>query len=277
MGILSIVMITFGVMFFIFLCFGIRIVRPTHKMLVETLGKWSRTSESGFTWIIPIIQSGRYINITEQMGDVPPQNVQTKDKLNTEVDAVVFYKVEDVKKSEYNVDDYSTQLKKLSKTTLRAVIGNMTLEECISSRAEINAKVEEILEKEIKNYGVSVLRVEVQRIEPPQSVQESMNDVVKATQEKVAAKDRAIATETEADGERMAAIKEAEGIKKSTILKAEGKAQAFKLIQESFKDKAQLLKKLEVTQASLQKNSKVILTDKGITPQLIVGELPLVK
>jgi len=242
---------------------GIRIVRPTHKMLIETLGKYSRTAEQGFQWIIPIIQSSRYVNITEQMADVPPQNVQTGDKLNTEVDAVVYFKVNDVKKAEYNIDNYKEQLKKLSKTTLRAVIGNMTLEECIQSRAKINTEVETILEKEIKNYGVDVLRVEVQRIEPPQDVQQSMNEVVKATQEKIAAEDFATAVETRADGEKRAKIKSAEGTKQSTILEAEGKAKAFDLVDKSFKGGAKELKELEVTEGSLKKNSKIILGDKG--------------
>ena len=280
----------------IFLFSGIRIVRPTHKMLVETLGKYSKTAEQGFNWIIPIIQSGRYVNITEQMVDVPEQIVQTADKLNTKVDAMVYYQVKDVKASEYNVDNHKRQLTSLSRTTLRAVMGNMTLTECIKDRNKINTDVEKILDKETKAYGVSILRVEVQRIEPPKDVQESMNAVVKAEQDKIAAEDLAIAQETKADGQRMADIKvaegqkraqileaegtkeatvlEAEGTKQESILEAEGKSKAFKLIEESFKKNAQMEKSLEVTRDSLKSNSKIILTDKGISPQLLIGNLP---
>jgi len=253
---------------------GIRIVRPTHKMLIETLGKYSRTAEAGFTWLIPIIQSGTYVNITEQMVDVPEQTVQTSDKLNTKVDAVVYYQVKDVKASEYNVSNHKVQLTSLARTTLRAVMGNMTLTECIQSREKINTEVEKVLDKETDSYGVSVLRVEVQKIEPPKDVQEAMNKVVKAEQEKISAKDLAIATETKADGQRMADIKVAEGKKQAYILEAEGKSKAFELIEKSFKTRAELLKKLEVTEKSLKNNAKIILTDKGITPQLIIGDLP---
>ena len=222
MGIITYSLIGIAIMFFLW---GIRIVRPTHKMLVETLGKYSRTAEQGFQWVIPIIQSGRYVNITEQMVDVPEQTVQTADKLNTKVDAMVYYQVKDVKASEYNVDDHRRQLTSLARTTLRAVMGNMTLTECIQSREKINADVEKVLDKETDAYGVSILRVEVQRIEPPQDVQEAMNKVVKAEQERISAKDLAKAVETKADGERMAAIKVAEGTKQAKILEAQGQKQ----------------------------------------------------
>ena len=267
---------------------GVRIVRPVEKGLIETLGKYKKTAEQGFHWIFPGIQKMIKVNITEQMVDVPEQTVQTADKLNTKVDAMVYYQVKDAKASEYNVDSHKRQLTSLARTTLRAVMGNMTLTECIQSREKINLDVEKVLDKETDSYGVSVLRVEVQRIEPPQDVQEAMNEVVKAEQEKISAKDLAIAKETEADGQRMANIKVAEGKKRASILgaegkkeasilEAEGKAKAFKLIEESFKGNAQTLKNLEVTQASLENNSKVILTKEGITPQLIIGKLPLEK
>jgi len=287
MGLITITLsIIFGFFFLIFIFFGIRIVRPTHKMLVETLGKYSRTSEQGFNWIIPIIQNTRYVNVTEQMVDVPEQVVQTSDKLNTKVDAMVYYQVKNAKASEYNVDNHKRQLTSLARTTLRAVMGNMSLTQCIQSREKINLDVEKVLDKETDSYGVSVLRVEVQRIEPPRDVQESMNEVVKAEQEKISAKDLAIATETKADGQRMAEIKIAEGEKQASILRAEGrkqalileaegKAKSFEMINKSFKGNAQLDKKLDVTRDSLKKNSKIILTDKGISPQLIIGEIPI--
>lgn len=256
---------------------GIRIVRPTHEMLVETLGKYSKTAGAGFNWIIPIIQQTRYVNITEQMVDVPPQMVTTSDKLNMTVDAVVYYKVKDSKASQYNVSGHKKQLTSLARTTLRAVMGKMSLQECIQKRDDINQGVEEVLEAETDAYGVSVLRVEVQRIEPPSDVQDAMNQVVTAEQEKLAATDRATAKETEADGQKRAEIKVAEGKRQAAILEAQGKAQAFKLIEESFKDRAELLKRLEVTENSLKNNSKIILTEKGITPQLIIGELPFKK
>lgn len=254
--------------------FGIRIVRPTHRMLIETLGKYSKTGDQGFNWIIPIIQSTRYVNITEQMVDVPEQTVQTSDKLNTKVDAMVYYQVKDVKASQYNVDNHRRQLTSLARTTLRAVMGKLTLTECIQERQKINDAVEKVLDKETDSYGVSVLRVEVQRIEPPKDVQNAMNEVVKAEQKKIAATDTATALETAADGQRRASIKKAEGSRQAAILEAEGiaqgrvtvaeaKAKAIKLVNESsekyFKGNAQKLKQLEVAEESLKKNSKIVL------------------
>jgi len=261
----------------IFLLSGIKIVRPTHKMLIETLGKYKKTAGQGFNWIIPIIQRGIYVNVTEQMVDIPEQTVQTSDKLNTKVDAMVYYQVKDVKASEYNVNNHRRQLASLARTTLRAVMGKLTLTQCIQNREKINVDVEKTLVKETKSYGVEVLRVEIQRIEPPEDVQESMNNVVKAEQDKIAATDLATARETEADGKRMADIKIAEGRKKASILEAEGKSEAFKLINKEFKGNAIIEKKLTVTENSLKNNSKIILTEKGINPQLIIGELPLTK
>ncbi len=253
---------------------GIRIVRPTHRMLIETLGKYSKTAEQGFHWIIPLVQSGRYVNITEQMVDVPPQTVQTSDKLNMTVDAVVYFRVGDVKASQYNVNGFARQLTSLARTTLRAVMGKMDLTQCIQDRNKINESVEKILDKETDAYGVKVLRVEVQRIEPPKDVQEAMNEVVKAAQKKTAATDFAIAKETEADGSKKASIKKAEGSRQAAILESEGiaqgrvtvakaKAESIKLVNESsekyFKGNAQKLKQLEVAEESLKNNSKVIL------------------
>ncbi len=241
---------------------GIRIVRPTHKMLIETLGKYTKTAEQGFHWIIPIIQSGRYVNITEQMVDVPPQTIQTSDKLNMTVDAVVYYKVGDVKASEYNVSGHKIQLTSLARTTLRAVMGKMSLTQCIQERSTINSSVESILEKETNAYGVKVLRVEVQRIEPPKDVQDAMNEVVKAEQNKIAAKDIATALETKADGQKRAAIKEAQGIAEGRVTVAKAKAESIKLVNESsekyFKGNAQKLKQLEVAEVSLKDNTKII-------------------
>ncbi len=256
---------------------GIKIIRPTEKGLVETLGKYSKTAEQGFNWIFPGIQRMIKVNITERRVDVPPQNIITKDKLNAEVDAVVYYKVQDVDKSIYKVNDFKTSVPSLARTTLRAVIGKMTLADANENRDQINVDVEKELDKQTDAWGISIIRVELQRIEPPQDVQDAMNMVVKAENEKIAAVDTATALETEADGTRRASIKKAEGKRQATILEAEGKAKAFDLVNKSFIENAQVLKKLEVTENSLKNNSKIILTEKGITPQLIIGKLETTK
>ncbi len=261
-----------GILVLLFLINGIRIVRPTHMMLVETLGKYTGTRQQGFSWIIPFIQRSRRVNITEQMVDVNPQTVITKDNLNAIVDAVVYFQIKDAKASQYNVDDHESQLTSLARTTMRAVIGQMTFAEANEQRDEINVRVETILDKETKSYGVEVLRVEIQKIEAPQDVQQAMNEVVKAERQKLAAKDLANAVEIEADGKKRAAVKEAEGIKEASILKAEGEAKAFDLTNKSFIGNAQILKKLEVTVESLRENSKIVIPENSELVN-VIGEL----
>jgi len=263
-----------GIIFFA----GFRIVRPIEKGLVEFFGKYVNTVEQGLTWILPLAQKLTKVNITERMVDVEPQTVITRDKLNAIVDAVVYYQIKDVKKSVYNVDDHEAQLTSLARTTLRSVIGKMTLTEANENRDEINEKVEKVLDKETDSYGVEVLRVEIQKIEPPRDVQDAMNKVVKAEQEKIAANDLAAAVEIKADGERRAEIKKSEGFRQGEILKAEGEAQAIinvaqakaeqiKLVNESlnkyFRGDAQTFKKLEVTQESLKNASKYVIDSKS--------------
>jgi len=267
--------IVIGLMVVLFIFKGIEIVRPTENMLVEYLGKYQRTAKGGFNFLIPLIQRGIKVNITEQMVDVKPQMVITKDNLNAEVDAVVYYQIRDVKKAIYNVDDHRKQLTSLARTTLRAVIGKMNFSEANSERKRINEDVEKILDKETDSYGVEVLRVEIQKVEAPAHVQKAMNDVVVAERQKISSKDFAEAKVIEAEGKKRSFIEEANGKKQATILKAEGEAKAFDLINKSFKDNAQLLKRLEVTQASLENNAKIVLTEKGISPNIIMDAIPI--
>lgn len=276
---------------------GIKIVRPVERGLVETFGKYTRTANSGFNWLIPVVQKMVRVNITEIRVDVEPQNIITKDKLNAKVDAVVYYKINDVRKSVYNVNNFARSVPSLARTTLRAVVGKMTLADANENRDEINNKVQSELDKQTDPWGIDIIRVELQKIEPPSDVQKAMNQVVKAENEKIAAKDMATAKETEADGYKRAEIKKAQGereatilraeankksrimqaeaSKQSSILEAEGESKAFDLVNKSFKGNAQLLKQLEVTEASLSKNSKVVLTEKGISPKIIMDAIPV--
>ena len=246
----------------VFLMIGIRFVRPVDSVLVERFGKFVKKLNPGFNFIIPIIESAIYVNMTENMVDVPPQTVITRDKLNVEVDAVVYYRVADANKAIYNIKDYKGQLISLARTTLRALLGKMTLSEANENRKEINAALEESLDKETVNYGVYVLRVEIQKIEPPRDIVEAMNGVFKAEQFKIAAKEQALALQEKAEGEKQAKIKEAEGMRQQDILIAEGKSRAIQLVNEAaekyFKGGAIFLKQLEVAQATLQQNTKLI-------------------
>ncbi|MBI2107538.1 SPFH/Band 7/PHB domain protein [Candidatus Woesearchaeota archaeon] len=277
-----------GIAILIIFFAGIRIVRPVQRGLIERLGKYRRFAMPGFNWIIPIIDRMIKINITERMVNAEPQEIITKDKLNARVDAQVYFKVKDneisVKDSQYRVYDYENQIVSLARTTLRNIIGTLSLNEANSGRDKINRELMDTLMKETKNWGIDVVRTELKEIDPPKDVQETMNKVVKAENEKIAAVDYATARETQADGERRAAIKTAEGHARAVEIDAQAKAEAIKLVNEAadryFKGNAQLLKQYEVTEESLKRNSKIILTEKGIQPVIILGDekaVPIIK
>lgn len=255
-----------AVIFVLFLFSGIRIVRPTNRGLIERLGKYHRFANPGFHWIIPIIEKMYKVNVTETMIDAEPQEIITNDNLNARVDAQVYFKVrsdeDSVKNSIYNINNYVYQIVNLARTTLRNIIGTMTLKSANSERGKINEGLYRTLMEETKSWGIEIVRTELKEIDPPRDVQETMNKVVKAENEKIAAVDFATARETLADGEKRAKIKEAEGIKQSKILQAEGEATAIKLVNEAaekyFVGNAQLLRRLEAMEKALTNNTKII-------------------
>jgi regulator of protease activity HflC (stomatin/prohibitin superfamily) len=264
---------------FLFLI-GIRIIRPTQRGLIERLGKYHHFAMPGFHWIIPVIERMYIINITEQMVNADPQEIITNDNLNASVDAQVYFKVKDdeesVKGSQYNVNNYKWQIVNLARTTLRNIIGTMTLKSANSERGKINSELHKTLLIETHTWGIEIVRTELKEIDPPRDVQETMNKVVKAENEKIAAIDFASARETVADGEKRAKIKEAEGYKQSKILHAEGEAEAIKLVNEAadkyFIGNAQLLRKLEALETSLEKNAKIVIPT-GTELINIIGEM----
>src|SRR3989339_1255379 len=269
-----------GVIVFFFLLSGIRIVRPTHRGLIERLGKYHKFATPGFYLIIPVIDKMYKVNTTEQMIDADPQEIITNDNLNASVDAQVYFKVIDaedaVKNSQYNVNNYKWQIVNLARTTLRNIIGTLTLKSANSERGKINAELHNTLKEETQTWGISIVRTELKEIDPPKDVQETMNKVVKAENEKIAAIDYATAKETVADGDKRAAIKKAEGVKQANILTAEGEAEAIRLVNEAaeryFVGNAQVLRKLQALENALKDNSKIIVpTDKGLVN--VIGEM----
>lgn len=245
---------------------GVKIVRPTHRGLIERLGKYTGFARPGFHWIIPFIHKMYIVNITEQMVDAQPQEIITNDNLNASVDAQIYFRVmeeeENVKSSLYHVNDYRVQIVNLARTTLRNIIGTLTLRSANSERGKINAELHTTLKNETANWGIVIVRTELKQIDPPSDVQETMNKVVKAENEKIAAIDYATAAETVADGVKRAKIKEAEGYKRSKVLHAEGEAEAIKLVNVAaeafFTGNAQLLRKLEAVETALSANTKII-------------------
>ncbi len=259
---------------------GVRIVRPTHRALIERLGKYHHFGGPGFHWIIPVIDKLYRVNVTEQMVDAEPQEIITNDNLNASVDVQVYFRVkadeESVKGSIYNVANFKWQIVNLARTTLRNIIGTMTLKSANSERGKINAELYNTLHTETKGWGIEIVRTELKQIDPPKDVQETMNKVVKAENEKIAAVDMASATETVADGVKRAKIKEAEGLKQAKILQAEGEAEAIRLVNEAaekyFIGNAQILRKLQALETSLQANTKIVVPT-GSDLVNVIGEM----
>lgn len=269
------------ILFLIFIFFaGIRIVRPMSRGLIERFGKYSRFADPGFNWIIPVIENMYQVNITEQMVDAEPQEIITNDNLNAKVDAQVYFKVKadeaSVKNCQYNVGNYQWQIVNLARTTLRNIIGTMTLKSANSERGRINTELHTILERETSKWGLEIVRTELKEIDPPKDVQETMNKVVKAENEKISAVDFATATETVADGQKRAEIKKAEGIKQARILQAQGEAEAIRLVNEAantyFVGNAQILRRLEAMEKALSHGTKVIVPA-GSDLTNVVGDL----
>jgi regulator of protease activity HflC (stomatin/prohibitin superfamily) len=247
---------------------NLRVVRPIERGLVERFGKYQRFAHPGLVILIPLgIEKLIKVNVTEQMVSSEKREIITADSLNAVVDSNVYFKVkdneQDVKASIYNVNNYSVQIVALAKTTLRNIIGTMTLKEANSDRNKINKALYEQLARETEDWGIEIVRTELKEIQPPKEVQEVMNSVVVANNQKIAAADFATATETKADGERRAKIKIAEGDRQALIFRAEGEAQAIKLVNEAaqqyFVGNAQELRKLQAVEQSLGNNSKIVL------------------
>jgi regulator of protease activity HflC (stomatin/prohibitin superfamily) len=267
---------------------GVRVVRPTGRGLVERLGKYRRLAMPGFNWIVPFVDRLFLVNVTEVMVNAERQEIITSDKLNARVDAQVYFKVKSdegsVKSSQYAVFDYQYQIVNLARTTLRNIIGTLTLKSANSERGKINSELQRTLREETTHWGIEIVRAELKEIDPPEDVQVTMNKVVKAENEKVAAVDFATATETMADGARRAEIKKAEGIKQAKILEAEGEAQAIQLVNEAadkyFVGNAQLLRRLIAMETSLSANTKIVVPADAELVNIVgdmAGVLPLIR
>jgi regulator of protease activity HflC (stomatin/prohibitin superfamily) len=268
------------VLIVIFIPRPIRTVRPTERGLVERFGRYARFGNPGIIFLIPYVEKLVRVNITEQMVSSEKREIITADSLNAVVDSNVYFKVkmdeENVKASIYSVNSYKEQIVALAKTTLRNIIGTMTLKEANSDRNKINSALYQQLSKETSSWGIEIVRTELKEIQPPEKVQETMNSVVIAANQKIAAQDFATAVETKADGEKRGSIKQAEGQKQSRILVAEGDAQAIKIVNEAanayFIGNAQLLRRLETVEKALSSNTKIVLPE-GQSLVNVIGNL----
>jgi len=197
---------------------AVKVVQPFQRGVKERLGKYRETLDPGLRVIVPFVDKIRLVDMREQVVDVPPQEVITEDNVVVSVDAVIYYEPTDPQRLVYNIANFILAVTKLAQTNLRNVIGDMQLDEALTSRDKINLDLRQILDDATDNWGVRVVRVEIQRIDPPPDVMHSMHEQMKAERTR-----RAVVTE--ADGRREAAIATAEGEKASAILRAEGDRQ----------------------------------------------------
>jgi regulator of protease activity HflC (stomatin/prohibitin superfamily) len=221
----------------IYVVVGVRIVRPYQRGVVEQLGKYRMTVNPGLRVIMPFYQSMRLVDMREQVVDVPPQEVITSDNVVVSVDAIIYYEPTDPKNLLYNVADFLMAVTKLAQTNLRNVIGDMQLDEALTSRDALNTALRQILDDATDKWGVRVVRVEIQRIDPPADVTHSMHEQMKAERTRRArvteASGEKEAAITRAEGDRQSAVLRADGDKQEAILRAEGESEAVRKIADA--------------------------------------------
>lgn len=231
---------------------GFRIVKQYQKGLVIRLGKYSNTADSGVVILLPFIDSLIAVDMREQVINVEPQKVITKDNVSVIVDAVIYYKVVDPVKAEFEIENFNYAATTLAQTNLRNLIGDKTLDESLTARDIINTSLREVLDEATDAWGVKITKVELQKIDPPQDITDSMSKQMKAEREKRA---RIL----EAQGFREAEILKAQGDAQSKMLRAEADAKAIEMVaqaaEKNFTEKAERLKRLEVTQEVLGNDS----------------------
>ncbi len=232
-----IVLIVIAFVLFVFAAAGIKIVRPYQKGIVEQLGRYKATVGPGLKLIIPVIQSLTRVDMREQVVDVPPQEVITKDNVTVTVDAVIYYEPTDPQRLIYNVANFLMAITKLAQTNLRNVIGDMSLDNALTSRDNVNVTMRQVLDDATDKWGVRVVRVEIQRIDPPLDVMNAMHEQMKAERTRRAVVLEADGTReaaiTRAEGNKQAVILGAEAVKQESILEAEGKADAIRAVADA--------------------------------------------
>jgi len=264
-GILTTLIFLFSVLIIIK---GLRIVKQSEAMIVERLGKYHKTLEPGINVIIPIIDKPRQVqwryasedlngrkyisyklrervDLRETVFDFPKQSVITKDNVVTEINAMIYFQIVDPIKSVYEINNLPNAIEKLTQTTLRNVIGELDLDDCLTSRDTINNKLRIILDDATNKWGVKVNRVELQDINPPQDIKEAMEKQMRAERNRraqiIEAEGTKKAAILEAEGQKGADINEAEGQKQAKILQAEGEAEARIKVAEA---EAEAIKKI---------------------------------
>lgn len=266
------------------ICHGfVYIIRQYERGIVESFGKYSSFVEPGLHFQIPLINVTRVRDVREHTMDIEPQPVITKDNVEITVDGIIWARpmleAEGLKKTFYNIDNWKVAIQQLAKTNLRQEFGELTLDESLTARERISQNLQNVLDRMTDDWGLRVCKVEIRLIDPPDDIKAAMHKQKTAEQERRAMKLLATGKYEAAEQEKLAAIQLAEGRMEAEIRVAEGKAKAIRLVNEAaeqyFVGNAKELKRLEVTENSLKNNAKIVLSDKGISPQIILGDLPV--
>jgi len=252
---------------------GIKRVNQYEKGLIERFNAYERTVDPGLRYIIPFVQRMFRVNMREQVIDVPPQEIITEDNVVVTIDAVIYYQVMDPVKALYEIEDFELAIVKLAQTTLRNIVGEMSLDVCLTSREKINVELRKVLDQATDKWGTKVNRIELQRIDPPGDIQQAMHKQKTAEQERrqlrllATGRKEASAQEKEgtilkAQGEKAAAVLKAEGEARAIELVATAQAQAVKVVSEAanqyFKENAQLNKRLDVIRDTFAQQTKIV-------------------
>ncbi|MCW4003924.1 MAG: paraslipin [Candidatus Bathyarchaeota archaeon] len=270
---ITIIGVTITAVVLLLLSMSVKKVNQYEKGLVERFNAYEKTVEPGLRLITPFIERILRVNMREQVIDVPPQEIITEDNVVVTIDAVIYYQVVDARRAIYEVEDFELAIVKLAQTTLRNIVGEMSLDVCLTSREKINVELRSVLDQATDKWGTKVNRIELQRIDPPHDIQTAMHKQKTAEQERRQLRLLATGRKEAAEQEKQAAILKAQGEKQAAILSAEGEAKAVELVAEAqakavkvvseaanayFKENAQLNKKLDVVRDTFSQQTKLI-------------------
>ncbi|MFP4345884.1 MAG: SPFH domain-containing protein [Anaerolineales bacterium] len=269
-------------------------LKPYERGIRESLGRYQGFVLPGPGFQLPFISLIRVRDVREHTMDIPPQPVITKDNVEIRVDGVMWVRPkpdeESIKQTFYNIDNWKRAVIQLAMTNLRQEFGDLTLDESLVAREKIATNLQRVLNQFAADWGLVISKVEIMLIDPPEDIKRAMHKQKTAEQERrsmrllatgefEAAEQQKKATIQRAEGDREAAIRKAEGERQASIEIAEGRAEAIRLVNEAaqryFQGNAQLLRQLEMTEAALRDNAKVVITEEGISPTLLLGSLPV--
>jgi regulator of protease activity HflC (stomatin/prohibitin superfamily) len=258
-------------------------LRPFERGIQETLGKYSRFVMPGLGFQIPIVHVVRVRDVREHTMDIHPQSVITKDNVEIQVDGIMWVRPaieeEAIKRTFYNIDDWKRAIIQLAMTNLRQEFGDLTLDESLVAREKIATNLQRILNAFAVEWGLSVSKVEIRLIDPPDDIKRAMHKQKTAEQERRSMRLLATGEFEAAEQQKLARIQRAEGEREAAIQVAQGRAEAIRLVNEAaeryFVGNAQTLKQMEMIETSLRENAKIVITEHGISPTLPLGSLPV--